>query len=63
MKGLVRISEFATISGLKVSTLYVYHAHKAYNFPSPDLSIGVVHFWRRAKAAAWAREHKKRNGR
>jgi predicted DNA-binding transcriptional regulator AlpA len=62
MKGLVRISEFADIAGLKVSTMYVYHAHGLYDFPSPDLTIGIVHLWRRSKAADWARKHKKRTG-
>lgn len=63
MKGLVRISEFAELAGLKVSTMYVYNAHGMYDFPSPDLTIGVVHFWRRSKAAAWVRNHKSRHRR
>ena len=55
----VRISEFARIAGMTVGSCYTYHAKGLHGFPTPDMTIGVVHFWRRSKAAAWARGRKK----
>lgn len=60
MKGYLRIGEFAKIAGMEVSSLYRYNADRLYGFPEPDLTIGVVHFWRRPKAEAWARRRKQR---
>lgn len=59
MKEFVRVAEFAEIAGLTEKSLYAYHARGLYDFPSADMTIGVVLFWRRSKAVAWARQRKK----
>jgi hypothetical protein len=61
--GFIRISEFAKLADMALGSLYLYHAQKLYDFPSAELQIGMVKFWKRKTAVAWARKHKKRTRR
>ena len=61
--GFIRINEFANLAGLALSSAYLYHAQKLYDFPAAELEIGVVNFWKRKTALAWVRKHKKRTRR
>lgn len=56
---MIRMHEFAAIAQIKLSTAYVYHSGKLFDFPNPELTIGRTHFFRRSAATAWARKHKK----
>ena len=56
---MVRLHEFAAIAQLKISTAYVYHSKKLFEFPPPKCAVGRTLFWERATAVAWARKHKR----
>jgi hypothetical protein len=56
---MIRLSEFARIAELELSTAYVYHSRKFLGFPEPNFTIGRTHFWKRSAAVTWARKHKR----
>ena len=63
MRGFFRIDEFAKQAGLSVGTLYQYSHRRLYGFPEPDVTVGIVKFWRARTAKAWIRKHKAGNRR
>ena len=56
---VIRMDEFAAIAELKISTMYIYHSNKLFDFPNPEFTIARTHFWRRSTARRWARKHKR----
>jgi hypothetical protein len=62
-KDFIRIGEFAKLAGTTKWSLYNFRSRGLHGVPEPDLMIGTVLLWRRAKAEAWARRYKERSRR
>ena len=57
----VQLDELAKLAGTTVLNMYQIRSKGLYGVPEPDLRIGIVMLWKRAKGEAWARKYKARH--